>query len=304
MSKKKISLTVENAKVVNTLYKFYNIGQEGYLKCENGLVFVRVAAVIIDVKNCVVSTSLKDANDKVYERSGSFGLYRTKEGFESSDPMKPHSFYTIEVLTRADYNHLCECQVVKSMEEDGREYIYMKVWTFENGEAIETPIVVNSITIEEGGKWHLLDGCLPEKFWESREDAYGFNEYKIIDSDGEEFIEEGAYKRLALNPEQWKIVNQMRDLYKKATDAGIKFLWDRDNCGEIEAINMENVKDYGYDAESNDGGDLVRFKKVPFASTGFCFYDYCGCDDGDAFVLNPTPRQKKEWLKTHPESAQ
>ena len=226
MSKKKISLTVENAKVVNTLYNFYNIGQEGYLKCENGLVFVKVSAIIIDVKNCTVSTSLKDANGNVYNRSDNFGLYMSKEGYESNDPMKPHSFHTNEVLIRADYSHLCEAQFVCTTEEDGREYIYMKVWTFENGEAIETPVVVNSVTIEEGSKWHLLDGCLPDKFWESREDAYGFNEYKITDSDGEEFVEEGAYKRLMLTPEQWQIVNQIRDLYNKAVDAGIKFLWD------------------------------------------------------------------------------
>ena len=304
MSKKKISLTVENAKVVNTLYKFYNIGQEGYLKCENGLVFVKVSEIIIDVKNCTVSTSLKDANGNVYNRSDNFGLYISKEGYESNDPMKPHSFHTIEVLTRADYNHLCECQVVNSTEEDGREYVYMKVWTFENGEAIETPVVVNSVTIDEGGKWHLLDGCLPDKFWESREDAYGFNEYKITDNDGEEFVEEGAYKRLMLTPEQWQIVNQIRDLYDKAVDAGIKFLWDRDNCGNIEAVNMANVNDYGYEAGSVDGGSLVRFNKIPFANTGISIYDYNGCEDEYVFALNPTPRQKKEWLKTHPESAQ
>lgn len=119
MSKKKISLTVENAKVANTLYKFYNIGQEGYLKCENGLVFVKVGAIIIDVKNCTVSTSLKDANGNVYNRSDNFGLYMSKEGYESNDPMKPHSFHTNEVLIRADYSHLCEAQFVCTTEEDG-----------------------------------------------------------------------------------------------------------------------------------------------------------------------------------------
>lgn len=304
MSKKKISLTVENAKVVNTLYKFYNIGQEGYLKCENGLAFVKVVSVIIDVKNGTVSTSLKDANGTVYNRSVSFGLYMSEKGYESNDPMTPNSLHTNEVLIKADYSHLCEAQFVCTTEEDGREYIYMKVWTFENGEAIETPVVVNSVAIEEDGKWHLLDGCLPEKFWESREDAYGFNEYKITDSDGEEFVVEGVYKRLMLTPEQWQIVNQMRYLYNKAKEAGVKFLWDRDGCDNIKAVNMANVTDFGYETESVDGGDLVSFNNVPFADTGIAFYDYNACEDQYAFALIPTPRQKKEWLKANPQSAE
>ena len=304
MSKKEIQLTVENAKVVNVTYNYYNVGAHGYLKEGDGLVYVSVVRIEINLKESVVSTSLKDADGKIYERKGSFGLYASTKAYESNDPMSTFGLRAFEALQRADWKHLSECECLTLKEEDGTEYIYMRVWMFENGEAVETPIVVNSIVYEDGGKWHLSDGRLPEKFWESRKDAYAFNEYKITDGDGEVFTEEGYMKRLMLTPEQWEIVNQMRDLYKKAVDAHIKFLWDRDNGDSVKAINFANVSNYGYDTGAVDNGDLVSVNEIPLADTGICFYDYCGCDGNDALALNPTPRQKKEWLKSHPQSAE
>lgn len=147
-----------------------------------------------------------------------------------------------------------------------------------------------------------MDGSIPQKFWESRKNAYAFNEYKVVDEDGEEFIEQGIQKRIGLTPEQWVIVKEMQELVKQAKEAGIKFLWDRDYCGTVKAMNMQHVCDLGYDIMATDGGSLVNFNDCCFASTDIEFFDYNGDDPCYSISLLPTEREKKLWQKAHPEN--
>lgn len=295
--------TVENAKVKTKIYKFYGIGCAGYLKEGEGLVFVNVTSFVIDFKNEEVTTIFEDSNGNLFRRNESDCLYQTKEAYESNQPKKPNSYTTADLLRYADNKHLCECQC-KCTQDEEAEYVYLTVWVFENGEAKEVPAVINAIERNKEKGWHLINGSIPEKFWESRSDAYAFNEYKVIDQDGDEFVEQGYMKRLMLTPEQWEIVNQMRDIVKRAKDANIKFFFDRDRCDSIKAINMENVDDIGYDISSENGGDTINFYNVAFADTDLNVFDYNGEDDCYHFALNPTPRQKKEWLKNNPSASE
>lgn len=296
--------SVENAKVVERNYKFYDRGERGFLKSGDALVNVVVTGIIIDFRNQTVTTKLMDKNKTEYIMNGDFDLFRSPESFENNEPLKRRTWPTFELLRRADIRRLLECTFYSEKgDENNPSFTCVTVWTFENGEAHETPVVINSIAIEDEGSWHLLDGSIPDKFWESRKDAYDCNEYKIVDEDGEVFIEEGFQKRLDLTTEQRAIFKEIKELLNKAKSAGIKLLWDRDNSGCIEAINMQNVQEIGYDIMATDGGQLIPLKEVIKSATETYFYDYCGCDCCDSVALKPTERQKKLYLKEHPEAA-
>lgn len=290
--------TVENAKVANIEYQIYTHLNQGYIKDGDGLVYVVVVRTLIDLKEQKVTTLLRDVNNKEYVRYGNFDIYISPDDFEGSNPVRRSKYQAFDLVRKAQYSKLQDCLWVESdPATDGNpQYGYIAVWVFENGEPKQIPVVVNAVHYDESG-WHLTTGSLPEKYWESKKDAFSCNEYKVIDNDGEEFIEQGVQMRLSLTKDQWEIVNEMKALYKKAIDSGIKFMWDRDNCDSLKAVNMKNVAGYGYDIEAVDGGQLVPFNYVMFADTEICFYDYCGCDGGDSIALKPTEREKKIYLK-------
>lgn len=297
---KNSEFTVENAKVMAKNYSYYGVGASGYIKIDDSIVFVHVVSNIFDLKEGVVTTIFEDGEKHRFERTNFTSLFQTKEAYESADPKHTTSRSTLELLRFVDERHLRNCEITQTEDENSNKFCYINVWVFENGEAKEVPGVIHTVSCEDGC-WKLVDGSLPEKFWESRKDAYAFNEYEIIDADGEKFTEQGYMKRLSLTPEQWEIFNRMKSIIKEARDAKIKFFFDRDYCGSIKAVNMTDVVGYGYDTDSYDGGEVVMFKDVLFADTEMDVYDHTN-EDEYAFALAATPRQRKEWLKTHPES--
>lgn len=288
----------ECAKVPVTTYRFYRRNTEGYLKTDDGLVFVTVTSVSVDFKKQLVTTVLTDKSGKEYLKTDTFSLYQSSKAYESDDSKKTDCYQTHELLRFVD-DRLRECCCGVVDEEDGKQSCYIKVWIFEKGGAKEIPVVINSIACDTYAKWYLVDGNIPKNFWENRKDAYSFNEYQITDDDGEVFVEEGIQKRINLTPPQWVIIKQMAALFEKAKDAGIKFVWDRDYQGNVKAFNVSNVHEYGYDIEPFEGGDTIPFHEACLADTGISFYDFVS-EQADCIALNPTARQKKAWLKEQP----
>ncbi len=299
MKKEKNPCVVECAKVPVTDYRFYHRNTEGYLKTDDGLAFVAVTSVVVDFKKQLVTTVLTDKNGKEYLKTGTFSLYQSPKAYESNDPKKASVYKTWELLKFADWSRLTACCVDIIDEEDGKQSCYIKVWIFEKGGAKEIPVVINSIACDTYAKWYLADGNIPQKFWENRSDAYSFNEYQITDNDGEVYTEEGIQKRIMLTPPQWVIIKQMTALFEKAQKEGIKFVWNRDYNDNVKAFNLANVYEYGYDVEAFEGGDIIPIHKAALVDTGISFYDFTS-EDADCIALNPTARQKKEWLKSQP----
>ena len=303
---KKSVFTVENAKVANIIYKFYSRGTNGFIKDADKLVNVSVSGISVDLKNQVVTSVLKDVNGNEYERVGQYTLYNSPKDFECNNPREKNIWRTFELLKRANWGRLCECAcpVCDVDDEKKTSNTYLEVWIFGNGEAINVPAIIHKVEINDDNHWRLVEGQLPEKYWESRDDAYSCNEYKVVDSDGEEFIEQGISKRLNLTPEQWEIMHTLTDTFKKAKDAGIKLVWDREYLGTIKAFNMSYVSDIEWQGESDRGSDVISIRDVCFADTEICFYDYNGSDSDDRIILKPTARQLKEWKKSHPDCSE
>jgi hypothetical protein len=196
----------------------------------------------------------------------------------------------------------CMTRVIDVDEEKNTSNIYMEVWTFDNGDATAVPANVIAVQWDEDG-WHIAAGQLPDKYWESKSDVYRWNPYRIIDEDGDEFVEQGADMRLKPTPHQAEALKNLRDAFKKALDAGLAFLWDRCDSGNLKAYNTADVIDFDWEATAEKGGTLVHPNDVALADTGIGFYDYCGDDNEFRFALKPTERQLKQWAKDHPEDA-
>ena len=291
-------VSVEEAKVPSANYRFYRTGQKGYLKEGDSLIAVCVTSVLVDLKYQAVTSELIDAHNIKYIRVNHYDLFKSKELFEANSPIDRDEHSTEHLLTLPAISRLSKCKrTICDVEEIGggaKKYnVYLSVWLFENGEAINTPLSINSVAINtDSNGWFIVDGHLPDEFWCSREEAYMHNEYKIVDEDGEVFIEKGIGLRLKPTNTQLAIIKKLRDTFREARDSGLKFIWDRDYCGDVFAINGLEVAKMNYGPD-NCGGDCLPISCVDAVDTGICFFDYNKGDDEYSIVLKPTPRQQK-----------
>lgn len=300
---KKNVFTVENAKVANVTYSYHPQGRSGYIAVGDGIVHVNVTSVEFNLKKREVKTCLVDNSGKEYVRDGIFAMYETPADYEKNNAIRPHTWEAVNIIKCADR---CRFGGYSWVETDAKtetepQYGYVEAWCFEDGEPVAVPVVVNVVIDDGKGSGHITDGHLPEKCWGTRNEAFLYNEYKVVDEDGEEFIEQGVQKRLALTDEQQKIVDELNAVFKKALEANIGFLWDREDCECVEVYNRDNVYEFNYEVKTHEGGDNFHIRDINPIKTDICFYDYCSSDDY-RFAMKPTPRQQKAWKKAHPDS--
>lgn len=303
---KKDLFTVENAKVAAVDYYLQSVGRSGYINNGEYLVAVKVTKVFVDLVKREVTTTFSDKDGKEYTQTGDCRFYESPESFEAGNTIRGRKNSAVSILSDVRCNvfvdkmDLSRVDCDFSRDENGIEYVYKKAWRFENGEPVETPLVIHSVVYDtEACRCKLVDGCFPDKLWAFKKEAFSFNEYKVVDEDGDEFVERGVNLRLSLTKEQSHILDELNATFQKAEDAGIRFVWDRDNCGSLGAYNASEVAEFGYDiGTTEDGGEVVSFKDVYFADTSIDFYDYCGCEDDNEFRMKPTEREKKRIDKT------
>lgn len=296
--KKNEIFTVENAKVVDREYMYYPVHSVGYVKNGDCIMHVTVSKMTFDLKKQEVTTFLTGSDGKEIVKNGEFNMFRTPEDFKENSHIPNHTKSTQELIKAVrELPH----PNFESFAVEDVIYKYACVWRFENGEPVNTPVVVNIVNYGDDG-FTILDGHLPEKFWDTREKAFRYNEYKVVDDDGEVFIEQGIQKRLALTEEQKAIVDELSELFKKAANANIAFICDRYYDDSLRAFNGEYVVDYGYEAGHGDiEGDEIPFNELEFARTGASLYGYNSEEDEYRICMKPTARQVKKWKKDHPD---
>lgn len=291
---------VENAKVANVKYLYYHPGSKGFIDADGVIVSVIVAKVSVNLRDQIVTTILKDVNGNEYTRTGDFYLFDTAADFENDVKSSDNKRYRIsagELLQWAGGNKtaFCETTVIDYNDEDGSSNIYLNVWTCENGKASLTPVLINSVAWDENGK-HVEDGDLPEKYWSSKAEAYKWNEYKLIDEDGDEFVEQSAEIRLAPTAEQKNILDTLKKSFEIAADAGI-ILFVNSN-GLLQAFNSANVVANTVDADDSMlCGDVITLSSVELSDAGVILPINCG---STRLMLKPTERQLKAYKKAHP----
>lgn len=291
---------VENAKVANVKYLYYHPGSKGFIDADGVIVSVIVAKVSVNLRDQIVTTILKDVNGNEYTRTGDFYLFDTAADFENDVKSSDNKRYRIsagELLQWAGGNKtaFCETTVIDYNDEDGSSNIYLNVWTCENGKASLTPVLINSVAWDEDGK-HVEDGDLPEKYWSSKAEVYKWNEYKLIDEDGDEFVEKSAEIRLAPSTTQSDILDTLKNSFELAAAAGL-IIFVSPN-GTLKAFNTENVVTNSAGASMADlCGDQVLLDSVELANVGVTLQ----VNNYDArLLLKPTERQLKAYKKAHP----
>lgn len=301
MAKKNFKIkSVDEVKVVNRNYNLY-VNRAGYLSECGKLVYVEVTNIIVDLKAQSVTTTLQDKEGNEYKRPEGFLLYSSPADFEVNHPIDAYCHAAIGLINYHISKFTDSASVIPKKEGDTSEFCYAGGYIFRDNDAIFVPFEINKIRWKDG-KWSLVDGSIPDVYYRSREDAFSFNEYKVVDEDGEEFLERGNNLRLKLTDEQKAIVEELRRCFHKAQQAGVNFIWDRENCGCIEAYNGNEVADFGYDdgCLAEDGDKVDIDENIETYNTGIDFYDFNSCDEY-AFVFKKTPRQLKAWKKSHPE---
>ena len=302
MAKKNFKIkSVNEVKVVNRKYNLY-VDRAGYLSECGKLVYVKVTNIIVDLKAQSAITTLQDKEGNEYKLPEGLLLYHSPADFEANNFIKAYGYTTSELINLTS-SLIGYAVVIPKEDGDTNEFCFAGGYIFLNNDAIYVPFEVNKIEWNIDKGWSMIDGSIPDVFYKSREAAFSFNEYKVVDEDGEQFLERGHGLRLQLTDEQKAIVEELRKCYDKAKQAGVRFIWDRDDCYDIKAYNGNEVTEFGYDdGDLTEDGDKVEIgENLELYSTGINFYDYNSCDPY-AFVLKKTPLQEKKWKKNHPEA--
>lgn len=290
---------IKEAMVPNLEYNIHYL-TSGYVYEGGQLVHAKVSRVVIDLKKGHMVTTLTTNEKKSFTKEDEFNMYRSPEDFYKNIPQGASPLSTYDLISQSYPNN--GSYSPNKIVEDGKEYICLPVWVLEDGEPIKFPLNIHKITWDFNGEhgWIFSDKNLPEKYWFSRTEAIRNNEYKIVDKDGEAFVERGVNLRLALTDEQKKILEELEAVFKKAEDAGIGFLFDRECSGNLEVYNANEVDDIEYCSKPEfHKGDLVDIDCISLHTSSLNAYDYCGSDSYQ-FVMKPTPRQLKEWKRDHP----
>ena len=290
---------VENAKVANVKYLYYHPGSKGFIDADGVIVSVIVAKVSVNLRDQIVTTILKDVNGNEYTRTGDFYLFDTAADFENDVKSCINKRYRIsagELLQWAggDKTAQCETPVIDFDEEKGTSNTYLNVWTCLNGKASPTPVIINSVTWDENGK-HVENGDLPEKYWSSKAETYKWNEYKLVDEDGDEFVEQSVEMRLAPTPEQKKAIKAITDAFQAAHDAGLYAFVDNDCM--VKVFNANNVVLETTDDKAMLCGDYAHLSNVQLSDV-----DVKLPIGGIGIKLKPTERQLKAYKKAHPDA--
>ena len=309
---KKYENTVENCMVKNIKYRFYRANQRGYIFINGQLVYVTVQSVLFDLRDCSFVSVLASNDGHIYQINGEYQMFSNTEHYKNNAPIEQSLYSTWELLRMANIKRLHECPVTDKEIVDpqtgvAEKFVCLTPWVFEDGQPKQEPIAIYTVQCvsenEYGEDWVLIDGELPANNYDCREDALSFNEYKVIDDDGEEFVEQGIQKRLAPTKKQWDALKKLKEAYEECRNLGLRFFWDRDYNGNVQCINGEHICDFGYehDFRHENGAEEVRMDYVVFADTGISFYDYDSNDSCYGIAMKATPRQTKQWEREHPD---
>lgn len=159
-------------------------------------------------------------------------LYDTLEAYEKG--------ICAETVEKSFVTDIMPCITQKyDCSYDGRKITF---YTFVDCEAIENVKSLDCVRFTyKDRKWTDDNSVFPHTatVYMSREDAIGFNGYKVVKADGTEEIREGLLKRLMLEPDQQKLIDELKDLMKRIHDADIFFATD---CEETSyALNMRKI---------------------------------------------------------------
>lgn len=271
--------------MTNLHHDLYRVGTEGYAPINSELVFVKVKSVEVHIKdkggkhNYVLA--LPNGNDMELSECH-LSLYKSEKDYEEGNPM--------------DYATVSNYTILKDLglqaENRGDDEVVGYTYVFENNDAKELEVNIRIVKWECGKGISAVEGDkIPEKHYESRADAFKFNDYKVVEADGTRRVVRSLYQAMQLNEEQKALIEEQKALLERMKSAGIRLIfdneWDKYYAINVNEIDLETgIDEWTIENDEKKDikhGDLFRSEDVSDISDGMridhvwvnCDYGFC-----------------------------
>ena len=195
----------------------------------------------------VMTTHYIPANDEQPEQFDG-KMYKTLKDFEAGNAIPMGDiFYGYDNEER-----IVQCLVPAHGRRVSSDEQGAYIWTIANGEAVKWYFRehIHEVVWEynEKGQITVTSDCecdIPESYLSS-EDVYMYNDYRFVDCDGEEHVQEGVYKRLFLEPDQKALAEKLQAVIDECREAKMCIYWSNADY-TLNAVNVRRVEKLEYD---------------------------------------------------------
>ena len=224
---------------------------------------------------------LPNGDVKELEKDAQF--YRKPEDFKRGETLDGDFYITAaEIFRRLGLN-------AKTFEGGSIE---PHAWIMKDGEPADIAVSVSNVVFNiTKFKAKVTDenGNSLTDYYPDRETCLRWNEYKVVDGDGERTVR-GEYLRLKLTPKQEALVNDITTAIEKARAAGVEFIWnaDQDELYSFNGLECESI-----DNESVDSREPASYANCfsfagfiePLSDIAFKKYYTNDCDYGLSIIF-------------------
>lgn len=226
---------------------FYPVGSEFYVMFDGELTKVTIVCTRYDIDGDKSFPVVKLPNNEQIILSSKEPLYGTITDFEDGRPVA------------------LDCTKLDCfLPFNNGSY-----WIFEDGQPVEVKPYPEFILLYDKTDETMLDGKpMPESWYLTWEEAIQWNDYVVVETDGNKRVQKSKMKSLMLTAEQRELVDNLVQAINAVNDSGVILSFD--DYGNLFAYNKTNVDEYGwgYECDSADSESLFP------SQSNDCFYTY------------------------------
>lgn len=262
---------------------FYAPGTCGYTPIDGKLTRVTVSDVEIRLNEPSYKYHITLPNGSVAEMNkwDKFKLYDSEKKYEEGVCSKQRTM---------DIHHLLNnCLGVQVKLVDG--CVIPHVLVFENGDCVDKELNIEVVKVESRFECDVVVGDkIPEETYKSRQDAFDWNDYTVVESDGSKHEVKSIKKKMALSDEQVAVMKKLEQSLKEVKDAGIALAFDyeRESFYAVNnnGLKLESMGEWDYGKQDEKERDTAQYVGSDDASHFYhlgVLYDYfMNCEYGMA----------------------
>lgn len=241
---KKMNIVINNGYVLNKKSQ-----------CLESLTIKKITANF--TKETVVYECLLGGVDTIIS-DNNLQVYQTESHFERGRACEPSSLSNFHYLFYRVYGN--EAHYVDDVP---------MAWVFKDGQAEFIPIPEMTFTI------HLTDSHVSSvasdvdmEFYHSREQVYKYNDYQVKEDNGDVVLHKSMATLLALNDEQKKLVDDLRENIKKLVNSGARLFFDQDDwhLRVVSGVNVDKIEQWG---DCNDDYVSIQDFTIDVCDSGY-----------------------------------
>lgn len=132
-------------------------------------------------------------------------------------------------------------------------------WLFKDGEPVKITPCIETVTIFPQSRGGVLinDKPMPDEWYENREEAIKWNDYVVVDADGNKRTQKSKLCKLLPTDEQKQLIEKLKDTFTALQESGVRLVFDLETYA-FDAFNMNEVKEYEFSDFHNDDAFGVK----------------------------------------------